>query len=258
MGQVRQRLLDITEDEINSEMREDLTIFIPDKYDEQTHHRTAKADIMVRKWIEENDLMAFTFNFANIEKRFGFECVPFIEACKAMGRGIGYAGEGDVLTAVLCGAMLRAFPETSFAEMFCPDWKGNGIFLSHMGEMNNNTAKGKMKLTEKEYGFSDADNPMAVYGGFKPGDAVLMNLAPMGDSNYSLILSRITVLDVARENRMKDSIHGWIQPHMPIDEFLKQYSLAGGTHHLVMIYGDDILDKVRSFGEMMGFHVEVI
>ena len=49
--------------------------------------------------------------------------MPFLEIEKQMVRGIGYAGEGDVLTAALSAALASGFEETSFTEMFCPDWK---------------------------------------------------------------------------------------------------------------------------------------
>ena len=46
-------------------------------------------------------LGAFSFNFqAFTSKEPPVDTVPFLEASKAMARGIGYAGEGDVLTAV--------------------------------------------------------------------------------------------------------------------------------------------------------------
>jgi len=196
-------------------------------------------------------------NFANIDRKSGYETVPFIEASKSMARGIGYAGEGDVLTAALCGALLQAYPETSFTEMFCPDWKGNSIFLSHMGEMNPVTAKGKMDLTAKEYGFSDVDAPLMAYGCFKAGDAVLVNLAQTSEGEFTLILSKVEVLDGAGDVNLKESIRGWVKPDMPLSTFLEKYSMAGGTHHLVMVYGD-ALKFLSTFGQMMGFSVEVI
>ena len=60
----------------------------------------------------------------------------FSEISKAISRGTGYAGEGDVLTAALVGALARAFGATTFTEVFCPDWAGGSLFLSHMGEIN--------------------------------------------------------------------------------------------------------------------------
>ena len=56
------------------------------------------------------------------------------------------------------------------------------------------------------------------------------------------------------EDKMADSIHGWFRPNQPIESFLKQYSLAGGTHHLAMVYGD-VLEEIIPLGEMLGFDV---
>lgn len=247
----------LSDHEIENEMADDLALFESAKYDEEAHRRTVRMNLLVRKWIEKNEINAYSMNFADVERKNGFESVPFIEACKSMARGIGYAGEGDVLTATLCGALLQIYPETSFAEMFCPDWKGNSIFLSHMGEMNPKTAKGKMELTAKEYTFSDVDAPIMAFGCFKAGEAVLVNLAQTADGEFTLILSEVEVLDVSGDYKLKESIHGWIKPNMPVSAFLKKYSMAGGTHHLVIVYGDAIT-SLAVFGQMMDFSVEVI
>ena len=53
------------------------------------------------------------------------------------------------------GTLLQAYPDTSFTEMFCPDWEGNQIFLSHMGEMNLKLAAAKPRLVEKPFPFTD-------------------------------------------------------------------------------------------------------
>ena len=99
----------ILEREITLEMEENLELFDCRGNNKEAHYRTAKMGLLVRKWIEENDLIAYTLNFANIERSAGFECVPFIEACKTMSRGVGFAGEGDTLTALLCGSTSPGF-----------------------------------------------------------------------------------------------------------------------------------------------------
>ena len=68
------------------------------------------------------------------------DTMPFVECCKAMQRGVGYAGEGDTLTAAFTGAFLQSWPKSNFVEIFCPDWKNQILFLSHMGEMNYRVA----------------------------------------------------------------------------------------------------------------------
>ena len=52
-------------------------------------------------------------------------------------------------------------------------------------------------------------------------------------------------------------VQGWMRPSLPLPEFLKEYSLAGGTHHSAMVYGNDA-DAIAAFGRMMGFDVVTI
>jgi len=180
-----------------------------------------------------------------------------LEASKAMARGVGYAGEGDVLTAALTGALLPVFPETSFVEMFCPDWANNHIFISHMGEMNLNLAAEKPVLKEKDYPFTDADNPIVAYGRFKGGEAVFVNLAPVKRNTFTFVLAPVEMLEVPGEDRMEDSIHGWFKPKAPVSEFLAQYSKHGGTHHAAIVYGD-ALYVLKNFAEIKGWACTVI
>ena len=57
------------------------------------------ASLKLRHWLEKEKLDAFTIAFSGIDRAGGWQTVPFLECSKAMARGIGYAGEGDVLTA---------------------------------------------------------------------------------------------------------------------------------------------------------------
>lgn len=248
---------EITDEQIEKETEQDRVDFIADNLNDDVYKQSTKANLVVRKWIENNDLTAFTANFMGITKQCGIPCMPFLEASKAMARGIGYAGEGDVLTAALTGALLSVFPETSFVEMFCPDWANNSIFISHMGEMNINLAAQKLVLKEKDYPFTDADNSVVAYGRFKGGEAVFVNLAPVKDNAFTLILSPIQMLEVPGDDKMEDSIHGWFKPKAPVSDFLSVYSKNGGTHHAAIVYGD-VMDVLKNFAEIMGWELIVI
>lgn len=74
--------------------------------------------------------------------------MPFAECCKVLERNQGYAGEGDVLTAGLVGALAAVYPETTFTEMFCPDWEQDVILLSHYAESNPNLSQWKPRLRD--------------------------------------------------------------------------------------------------------------
>jgi L-arabinose isomerase len=174
-----------------------------------------------------------------------------------MERGIGYAGEGDILTALLVAALAAGIPDTSFTEMFCPDWGGGSVFLSHMGEVNWRLLDGAPNLREMDYNFSKTDNPVLVVGRFRPGKVVLVNLAPIGGDAYRLIVSPASMLPVRGTDRMKDGVRGWFKPVLPVSDFLAEYSRLGGTHHLAVSYTRDTA-AVEAFGRLMGWEVSVI
>ena len=250
------RLLPLQRDvEVEKELRLDSKNFKIDKQIGRAHLESIRIGIAVKKWIEKEKLGAFTMNFSAIGKDSGFPTLPFLEASKAMTRGIGYAGEGDVITAGLLGTLLSIYSETSFVEMFCPDWKGRRIFLSHMGEVNASLISGKPGLIEKNLPFIDIGNPVMAVGQLKSGEATLINLSPSRKS-YTLILSQIEMVEV-NNDKMADTICGWFVPSVPIGDFLAEFSRAGGTHHSVLVYGG-AKDVIADFGKIMGWKVAII
>ncbi len=242
---------------IEEELASDGRRFLAAEVDRTAHRRSVHVGLAVRQWIERERLTAWTVNFLDVCRKNGLCAVPFLEAGKTMARGIGYAGEGDVLTAAFTGAIMRAYPQTTFTEMFCPDWKGNTIYLSHMGEVNVDLLSGKARLHEISYKFSDADNPVKPVGCLRGGAALFVNLAPLAQDRFRLIVAPVVMQNARKSDRMKNSIHGWFRPEMPIADFLADYSRAAGTHHGVMAYGAS-LAAMTDLAQMMGWESVVI
>jgi L-arabinose isomerase len=116
---------------------------------------------------------------------------------------------------------------------------------------------GRARLEEMAYKFSDAENPVRALGCLRGGPAVFVNLAPLAGNRFRLIITSVTMQTVRGEDRMKDSIHGWFRPSMPVADFLAAYSRAGGTHHAALVYAAD-LNILSSFGALMGWETIVI
>ncbi|MCL4506764.1 MAG: hypothetical protein M1434_02255 [Chloroflexi bacterium] len=247
----------VTDMDVAAEVAADHTLFDTDRVSADAHERTARVSLAVRRWLEQQHLTAFTVNFMEATRAAGVPAMPFLEASKAMARGIGYAGEGDVLTAALVGALAATFSEVSFSEMFCPDWVNDTIFLSHMGEMSVNCIAGKPRLVQKSFSFIDTNDPVLAIGRFKPGNATWVNLAPGPRDTYTLIVAPVTVLEAPGHDAMGDSIHGWMKPRQPIADFLTAYSKLGGTHHAGLVYGD-FTEQLVAFGDMMGWKTAVV
>jgi L-arabinose isomerase len=160
----------------------------------------------------------------------------------------------------LVSALAAGYPETSFSEMFCPDWKGGSVFLSHMGEMNWKLAAEKPRLLEMPYRWSEAANPVYVAGRFKAGEFILVDLLPLEplqEGSYRLIIAPAKMLKVTGKDNFGTGIHGWFKPALPVEEFLAEYSRLGGTHHLAISYGSDV-ETIENFGKMMGWETAVI
>jgi len=207
--------------------------------DESVHERTTRVCLGVRRILEQRECTAFSMNFLAFDRTHGpVNTVPFLEASKGMGRGLGYAGEGDVLTACLVGALNAGFGSTTFTEIFCPDWKGDSLFLSHMGEINPLIANAKPRLIEMDFPYTNALNPAIITAGFAPGRGTIVNLAPGPDDTFSLVTADVEVLEDAVNPRMRDSIRAWIRPQtLPIARVLEGDSYWGGTHHSALVYG---------------------
>ena len=250
---------EVTQTDIDAEYEADCkTLDVDAGLTREVYDRSARTCLAVRKWAEEEKLTAFSINFLETEgSPKGLPIMPFTECCRAMERGLGYAGEGDVLTAALTGALLTAFPETTFTEMFCPDWEHGSVFLSHMGEYNFAIADGKPLLQEKPFPFTSAENPTVAYKTMKGGKAVYINLAPFGNGEYTLTVAPGEMLKIEGDNKQAAATNGWFKPAVPLPEFLAKFSQVGATHHSVLVYGD-VMEAILPLADYLGCKLEVI
>lgn len=245
----------VTQDEMDDEIRENKEIFDFLDFSQESYEKTISACLTTRKWIKKHQLSAFTANFNDIHAGKGIDVMPFLEASKALTRRIGYAGEGDILTASFIGAFLKGFPETSFIEIFCPDWKENTLFLSHMGEMNLSLTLNKPEMREMDFIYTDAYNPIIAYGCYKEGKAVFINIFNDG-KDYTMLLSPVKMIAPEIDN-FKLGVRGWLKPNIPISDFLERISNYGVTHHSILVY-DASLSELEYFGKLLNLKTIMI
>ena len=246
-------LAQVTEAEIDAEIAADAEKYNVEIKNMDNYRAATKSGLAIRKWMEAEKLNCCTVNFLTLDT-CGLPKMPFIECCKILGRGLGYAGEGDVLTAGLVGALASVYPGTTFTEMFCPDWEQDVLLLSHMGESNPRYAQWKPLLTDMRFTYNSCGDTVSMFNCYRPGKVVYINLAPM-DDHYNLIITEGEMLDAGLPNgAYRRNTQGWFKPCKNLGAFLEDYSYAGGTHHSAMIYDADIAE-IRAFGKMMGFNV---
>ena len=242
----------VTDAEVREEKNVDKERFAFDSnVVEEEYSNYLKACIALRKCIAEREYTAFSANFLNVRE---LGTMPFTECCKAMEKGIGYAGEGDALTAAFVGALLSAYPETNFVEIFCPDWINNTVFMSHMGESNYRVAEGKPLLSRTGSSFVNGSMPYAGYCRMKAGEGVYMNVSRDKD-DYKLVLTPAKMLSADKDN-FTHSMRGWMQPESSDStaDFLEKLSENGATHHSVFVYGAKA-EEIEFFGRLLSMKI---
>lgn len=250
-------LAGVSEEEIRREWESDCAAFECRDLSYEVYAESARVDLAVRAWVQKQQLGAFTVNFMATDHNPALPRMPFVQACKAMASGTGYAGEGDVLTAAFVAALMKGFPDTTFAEMFCPDWEGNTIFLSHMGEFNVRLSADKPLLTELDFPYTSAGNPAALYGCMREGRAVFVNLNPLAEGRYALIAAAGTMVEMEETaEEFQKTVRGWFRPECSVGGFLASYSRAGGGHHGAVVYDGDMRSlEVLAWAMGWEFHV---
>lgn len=253
-GELAARVEKVTDEAVAAELESDRKAFNVEA-GEEVHRRSALLGLGLRALLEEGGYGAFSMNFLAFDSPE--TTVPFLEASKAMARGVGYAGEGDVLTAALVGALLSAWERTTFTEIFCPDWENNSLFLSHMGEINPAVAAARPLVCEKPFPYTKAQNPAVLACAPAPGPAVFVNLAPGPEDTFRLIVAPVELLGDGTHPEMHTKIRGWMRPELPVTEFLEEYSCLGGTHHSALVLGQHT-EAVAAFARMAGLGCELV
>lgn len=250
---VTKYIAQVTDEEVSAEIASDRVKYNVEISDEENYRVATKSGLAVRKWMQEEKIGAVSVNFLTLDI-CNLPKMPFVECCKILEREQGYAGEGDVLTAGLVGALMSVYPNTTFTEMFCPDWEQDVLLLSHMSESNPNLSQWKPHVTDCPFNYNSCGDTVAMYNCYRPGKAVYVNLAPM-HNYFNLIVTEVEMLDKGLERgAYGHTTQGWMKPCKPLREFLKEFSYAGGTHHSAMVYDVDI-EEIKAFGRMMGFEV---
>ena len=223
---------------------------------EDAYQDSVRSCLALRKYIKENDYTAFSVNFLSVGKDKGIPSMPFLECCTAMARGIGYAGEGDGLTAAFTGALLSAYPETNFVEIFCPDWKNDLLYMSHMGEMNYRIADCKPLICPAGTNFTPGNTPYMGYTRMKAGKGVYVNICRDLD-DYRLFVAEAEMID-CQEDNFPNNMRGWMKPkNLSTAQFLEEHSRCGATHHSIFVYGATA-QELQYFGKLLNMKITIV
>ena len=202
---------------------------------------TARAELALRGMAADHRLSALTYQFMAFGEDERTQTLPFVAASRLMAEGIGFGGEGDLIAAAATAFFNWLKPPASFAEIFTIDFKGNSLFLSHMGEANTALARrdSKIPLVARPAPITRTrGRQLALVTSFEPGPATIAALTPGPKGKWRLIAAAAELEDYG-------PLAGFCVPHSKLKpssgdvrQFLTAYAKAGGPHHNTVFFGD--------------------
>ena len=161
-----------------------------------------------------------------------------------------------MLTAAFAGALIAGFETAAFVAIFCPDWQGGRLLLSHMGEMNYGLLAGRPELKAMPFVFGEAGDPVVGYGCYRAGSAVFVNIF-RDERGFRLLAAPVDMEEPEGDDRFVGNVRGWMKPQVPLERFLERLSEAGATHHSILVYGAAV-EQLRFFADLLDIPVTVV
>ncbi len=207
--------------------------------------KTARGEVALRALLEHADSRACGLNFLTLCNDERVADGLHVAASMLMKEGLGYAGEGDWVTAVLVRGMQQGFGVASFSEVFSIGYDDNRLLLKHWGEGNFAMARARPRLLVSKFTDQHDAEFAIVDFEFEPGPATLVNLNSTADGKGQLI----SVSGRIDEDHLPqiDGPRAVFKPDRDnVSDLLTEYAYAGGSHHLALTKGApvDVLEKI--------------
>jgi L-arabinose isomerase len=217
-----------------------------------------RMQLGIRAVLAEHGCDAYSTHFDAIAEDGRFARLPLAAASSLMAEGVGYAAEGDALTAALMCAARTQFGETQFTEMYAMDFPTDSILMSHMGEGNWRLAHTDrpVRLIKRPLGIGGLDDPPTFLFQYRPGPVTLATLVALGGSDFRLVVSEGEVLDTDELPQL-EMPYGNFRPATGVRACMNAWLRAGGPHHQVLNLGHVAADW-EVFCELSGIELALV
>jgi L-arabinose isomerase len=224
--------------------------------DAEIHRESNRVYLGLKKIVEKLSLNAFTMHFQGILESPDIRTLPFLAISKLQKEGLAYAGEGDLLGATGNLLLRRLCGDTLFSETFCPDFDGGRIVMGHMGE--SNPAFGtRTTLRRKKFVFGKALDPVIADVEMKEQRLTALNLGIVEEGAIRMAVYTGETCPRIPGSADIDMPYFHFKPDVGLEEFLTEYGLAGGTHHVALTPGDRREDLAR-LAEVLGVGIRIL
>ena len=200
-------------------------------------YNSAKAEIAIRRVLQETGAKGFTTNFNDLGK---MDQIPGLASQRLMAEGYGFGAEGDWKTAALYRTtwfMSQGMPRgCSFLEDYTLNFDGerSAILQAHMLEVCPLVAEHRPKLEVHRLAIGIDSLTARLVFTSKQGPGVACTVVDLGN-RFRLIVNKVECIKSKPLPKLPVASTLWIpQPNLEVG--VAAWILAGGTHHTSFSY----------------------
>jgi L-arabinose isomerase len=219
----------------------------------------ARIEAGLRAFLEEGGFRAFTTNFEDLG---GLRQLPGLAVQRLMADGYGFGGEGDWKTSVLLRTLKAMSAGLPGGVSFMEDYTyhltpGQELILgAHMLEVCPTIAAQKPSCEIHPLGIGGREDPVRLVFDAKPGPAVVVGLADMGD-RFRLVANEIDVVEPLEPLPALPVARAVWQPRPDLRTSTEAWLTAGGPHHTVLSAAVGT-EELHDFSDMTGTELLLI
>jgi L-arabinose isomerase len=219
----------------------------------QSLRDAAKIEIGMLYFLEQGNYKGYSDTFEDLH---GMKQLPGIASQRLMGKGYGFAGEGDWKTAALVRTMKVMGTGLKGGNSFMEDYTyhfdpSNPLVLgSHMLEICESIADGKANCEIHPLGIGGKEDPVRLVFNVAAGAALNASVVDMGNRFRLLVNEVEAVAPVAELPKLPVARVLW-KPYPNMNDGCAAWILAGGAHHTG--YSQNLTSEhMEDFAEMAG------
>ena len=225
----------------------------------QSLREAAKIEIGLQSFLEDGNFKGFTDTFEDLH---GMAQLPGIASQRLMGKGYGFAGEGDWKTAALVRAMKVMGSGLKGGNSFMEDYTyhfdpNNELVLgSHMLEICESIAKGKASCEVHPLGIGGKADPVRLVFNSAAGPAINASVVDMGN-RFRLLVNEVVAVDPIQSLPKLPVARVLWKPYPDMKTGCAAWILAGGAHHTC--YSQNLTaENLQDFAEIAGIEYVLI
>ncbi|MFC4872454.1 L-arabinose isomerase [Negadavirga shengliensis] len=206
---------------------------LPDGSKRESLLEAARIEVGLEKFLKNGGYKGFSNTFEDLH---GMQQLPGIAVQRLMGKGYGYAGEGDWKTAALVRAMKvmgtgleggNAFME-DYTYHFDPE---NSLVLgAHMLEVDECLAAEKPSCEVHSLGIGGKEDPVRLVFNAKGGKGLNASLVDMGN-RFRLVINEVQAIAPPHDLPRLPVARVMWKPLPDMKTACAAWILAGGAHH---------------------------